>query len=173
MRLLLFLLILANPFISICQSTSHIVFGVNMNADWYSLTNYSGITYDSSIEENPKSEYVTVDFEYSYNKIDKEFLDIGFDELLLSFPKSENRSLKVLSPSILIGRIKYSDLGLYKKNSKADIERILTLTKKTYGEPVLNMLKDKFTIYKWETATYSIILTCREEDLTTSFYYAK
>jgi hypothetical protein len=144
-----------------------------MDADWYTLTDYSAVTYDLSFELDPKSDYVTVDFKHSYDKIEKEFFDIGFDELLLSFPKIKNRNLNVLSPTIFIGRIKYSDLAEYNKNSKSDIERTLLLTKRTFGEPVLNMIKDKFTIYKWETDNYSVIVTCREEDLTTSFFYAK
>ena len=103
----------------------------------------------------------------------KRLLNIGFKELLLIFPKGYKGKLESLNPDIFLARISYTDIRDYVGKSNKDIEKILSLLKVEYGEPELNMIRDKYSVYKWNGVYYEIIVTCREDELTTTLIYTK
>ena len=74
---------------------------------------------------------------------------------------------------MFIGRISYVDVKEYESKSNKDIRIILSILKDEYGEPELNMIKDKYSVYKFKGVYYQIILTCREDELTTTLIYTK
>ena len=78
-----------------------------------------------------------------------------------------------LSPGIFIARIYYTDIREYINKSNKDIERTLSILKDDYGEPELNMIKDKYSVYKLNDVYCQIIVTCREDELTTTLIYTK
>lgn len=171
MKKIIFFLVLA-PFISNCQVSKNIIFGIDLNLDWYTLTNYSGLTYaEASLES--KNNYVVIDLNQYKDKIDNKFLKLGFSELLLAFPKKETRNLNELKPEIFIARIRYSDYSDYMNKSPKDLENILFLMRDEFGEANLNEVRDKYSNYKWSGVYYDIALTCREDELAISFFYLK
>ncbi len=160
------------PIISFCQVNKHNVFGIDLNLDWYSLTNYSMITYATTNYENKAAPCVITDFKYYYDKIDKDFMDIGFSELLLGFPKDKN-DVHGLTPVILIARFNYKDLNDYKLYSNKNITKILALLKSKFGDAELNMVKEKTSLYKWSGENYETFLSSVENDLQTTYIYTK
>jgi hypothetical protein len=50
------------------------------------------------------------------------------------------------------------------RKTNKDIEKILSILKDEYGEPELNMIKDKYSVYKFDGVYYQIIVTCREDE---------
>ena len=160
------------PLICFSQSNKHILFGINLDSDWYSLTNQQALGYFIQ-NEDKNSNYVISDCDYIRNKIDDKFLNIGFKELLLIFPKGYTGKMENLSPGIFIARIYYTDIREYINKSNKDIERTLSILKDDYGEPELNMIKDKYSVYKLNDVYCQIIVTCREDELTTTLIYTK
>lgn len=150
----------------------HNFFGIDMDADWYTLTNHSWITYANQ-EKLGDGNYVVTDFEYSKSKVKKEFLDLGFNELLLCFPVGKQSELKTLSPELFIGRISYDNPIYYKSRSENDISKLLALFKREFGDPDLDLEKEDVTLYKWESPKRTLILTCRLDELNTAVYYMK
>ena len=72
------LLIFTSSLIS--QTSSHIVFGIDLNKDWYTLTEQSALAYywqeDFKKKNNQPGVAVDIDEEYLNNNADKEFLEI-------------------------------------------------------------------------------------------------
>jgi hypothetical protein len=160
------------PLICFSQSNKHILFGIDLDSDWYSLTNKSKYTYSKQDQDN-NSKFVITDCDYIQDKIDTKFLNIGFKELLLIFPKGYKGKLDSLNPDMFLARISYTDISDYASKSNNDITKILSLLKDEYDEPELNMKRDKYSVYKWNGVYYDTILTCREDELTTTFIYTK
>lgn len=160
------------PLICFSQSSKHNLFGIDLDSDWYSLTNQQALAY-FHLNEDKNSNYIITDCDYIHDKIDVKFLNIGFKEFRLIFPKGYKGKLENLKPEIFLARISYNDTSDYTIKSNNDIKKILILLKDEYGEPELNMTRDKYSIYKWKSNFYQIILTCREDELTTTLIYTK
>ena len=160
------------PLICFSQSNKHFLFGIDLDSDWYSLTNQQVFAYFVQ-NEDKNSNFVITDCEYIHDKIDTKFLNIGFKELLLIFPKGYKGKLDSLKPDMFLARISYVDVREYVGKSNKDIEKILSILKDEYGEPELNMIKDKYSVYKFDGVYYQIIVTCREDELTTTLIYTK
>jgi hypothetical protein len=155
------------------QTHKHLFFGIDLDSDWLSLTNQQYLTYWLQ-DEDTSSKFVIVDCDFIQNNIESKFLNLGFKELLLIFPKGCNqRNVYSLRPELFLARINYSDAVDYTTKSNNDIKKILTLLIDKYDEPELNMIKDKYSVYKWEGFNYQIILTCREDELSTTLIYSK
>jgi len=160
------------PLICFSQSNKHILFGIDLDSDWYRLTNQQSLAYWLQ-DQDKNSNFVITDCDYIHDKIDTKFLNIGFKELLLIFPKGYKGKLDSMNPDMFIGRISYTDISDYASKSNNDITKILSLLKDEYGEPELNMIKDKYSVYNWNGVYYQIIVTCREDELTTTLIYTK
>jgi hypothetical protein len=160
------------PLICFSQSNKHILFGIDLDSDWKSLTNQQALAYFVQ-DQDKNSNFVITDCDHINDKIDTKFLNIGFKELLLIFPKGYKGKLDSLNPDMFIGRISYVDVKEYESKSNKDIRIILSILKDEYGEPELNMIKDKYSVYKFNGVYYQIILTCREDELTTTLIYTK
>lgn len=166
-----FLFIILIPFFSFSQNTN-MVFGIDLNLDWYSLTDASKATYELSKLENKDAPYIMISFDH-YNQIDPKFINLGFTEFLLGFPIIEVKDFNTFQPVIFISRLNYQDKFEYKSKSDIDVKKILSLLTEIYGKADLNMTKEEFSTYKWNGANYESILSCRLDDLNISFIYFK
>jgi len=173
-KIILFITCLSFISTSNAQHSSHNLFGIDLNLDWYSLTNYSFVTYSSASNDKTNDfPYVVTDFEYSHDKININFLNIGYDELLLGFPKSMEGKLRDCRPEIFLSRKYYRDLTDYLKKSDNDISITKDLLINVFGEPQLNSIRDKSSVFQWKGDNYQIILSCKEDDLLTTVIYIK
>jgi hypothetical protein len=160
--------------ISYGQSNNHILFGIDLTSDWYSLTNYQQLSYfviDSDTANHDP--LVITDFKYSHDKISKSFFDISYDELLLGFPRGMQTKLRELQPELFLARKSYKDIKNYLNTSEKDISKTKYLLNQEFGNPELNMIRDKYSLYKWKGVNYQITLTCREDELSTTLIYIK
>ena len=99
---------------------NHSFFGIDLNLDWKSLTNYQQLTYDLIEKDTPEDvPYIVTDFEFSHSKIDRLFFDLGFQELLLCFPKNGRTYSEDLKPEIFLSRYYYNSND-YKSKSQTD-----------------------------------------------------
>ena len=54
-----------------------------------------------------------------------------------------------------------------------DISKTKYLLNQQFGNPELNMVREKYSVYKWKGVNYQIILTSREDELSTTLIYTK
>jgi hypothetical protein len=173
MKKLLLLCLVLLPVFGYAQIPQNIFFGIDLNLDWRSLTNYQQLTYDLIERDTPDEvPYVVTDFEFSVGKIEQRFLDLGFQELLLCFPKDGRTSSKDLKPHLFLARNSYSTSD-YLSRSRSDILKIKSLIVERYGEAELNAVTADYSTYKWEGALYQVVLTTRKDELTTTLMYVK
>lgn len=173
-KTLIIQILLLLGYISYGQSNNHILFGIDLTSDWYSLTNYQQLSYFLVDSDTANYDpWVITDFEYSHDKISKSFLDIGYDELLLGFPRGMQTELRDLQPELFLARKSYNDMENYLHTFKKDISKTKYLLNQQFGNPELNMVRDKYSLYKWKGVNYQIVLTSREDELTTTLIYTK
>jgi hypothetical protein len=153
---------------------NHVFMGVDLNQNWYSLTNYQKLSYFLT-DSDSSNHYplVTTDFKYSHDKISKSFLDLGFDELLLGFPRGMQSKLAHLQPVLFLGRKSYENIESYLHEFENDISKTKYLLNQQFGNPELNMVREKYSVYQWKGVNYQIVLTSREDELTTTLIYTK
>lgn len=171
MKIYIFILFAFLPLFSNSQTSKHKFFGIDLDSDWYTLTNQQSLAYWLQ-DQDKNSNFVIIDCDYN-NKIDSKFLNIGFNELLLIFQKGYKGKLDSLNPDTFLARISYTDISDYTSKSNNDITKILSLLKYEYGVPELNMIRDKYSVFKWNDVYSQIILTCRLDELTTTLIYTK
>jgi len=173
MKIRLLIVMVLFPVLGFAQAPRNNFFGIDLNLDWQSLTNYQQLTYYLIERDTPEEiPYIITDFEFSITKVDQRFLDLGFHELLLGFPKDGKTYSKDLKPQLFLARNSYSLLD-YDEKSQSDIMKIKSLIVERYGEAGLNMVREEYSTYKWEGAFYQITLSTRVEDLTVVLLYFK
>ena len=89
------------------QNPKHNIFGLDMDLDWYSLTNHSTFTYIAADHES--KDFITMDFDYHLNQVDIELEEFNFSEYLIIFEKGKKykTELATLSPFMFLGRYRY------------------------------------------------------------------
>lgn len=160
------------PSISNCQVNDNIIFGIDLNLSWNSLTNYDALTYFAKTKVS-KIKYTVTDFKAYNHKINRDFLNLNFTEILLCFPKVDNPNLNELKPELLIARIRYENYNDYINKSSIDSKKILSVLRKEFGESKSSEVKEKFSYYYWEELKYTAALNFVEKDLTATFAYLK
>ena len=105
MKVLFFLLISS---ISSYSQVNNYFFGVNLDDDWNSLTNYSVLTYFRANNQQDFN-YVVVPFpDEKIESLDYSFRDLNYEMFLLfekDLPQPYNESLSEASPQLLSGMI--------------------------------------------------------------------
>jgi hypothetical protein len=160
------------PLFCVGQKSKNSFFGIELDSDWYTLTNQQALNYWIQDQEK-NSNYVITDFSHIREKFYSKFLNLGLKELLLIFPQGYKGNLNVLKPDMFLARIRYSNVDDYWNKSNNDVKKILSLLNNVYDKPELNMIREKFSVYKWKGLNSQIILTCREDELTTTLIYSK
>ena len=155
------------------QNSKHNIFGLDMDLDWYSLTNYSALAYFSEVQ-NLSTTYVVTDFDYHLNQVDIELENFNFGEYLIAFDKGAvaNRyGLEILSPLMFLGRYTYPNNSSFKDKGFNDAEFLKNKLMKLYGEPELKIEKSEFRVYKWEVDDVTIIVNSVQNQLMTVLTY--
>lgn len=161
------------PLLGLGQTMNHSFFGIDLNLNWKSLTNYQQLTYDLIERDTPEDvPYIVTDFDFSHSRIDRRFFDLGFQELLLCFPKNGRTYSEDLKPHLFLARNSYSTTD-YQSSSRSDILKIKSLMMERYGEAELNAVTTDYSTYKWEGAFYQVVLTTRKDELTTTLMFVK
>lgn len=154
--------------------SQHLHFGIDLNKDWYTLTNYSGLTYNINEANNKELPYVFSDFNFINSKVDEKFLRLGFDESIIGFPKGKsNTDLHLLKPICLIAYIIYDNIDAYSKNSFINITNIQKVLVEEFGSPISYTHNQDKCIIKWETIDYHITLSSSKIGLETVYTYTK
>jgi|GEM_PF-2375895 len=160
------------------KSIEHpIIYGINLNSNWYELTNQQKLAYwlnDEGADEQYKNDpYVITGFDYSHHKIESVFMNLSFDELLLGFPKGRYKDLESLSPELLLCRKNYNTDYEFDNKAATLRNEIQNLITKILGTGVLSFKDNKVYTYKWENDIYQVILSSVKEDKQVFLIYLK
>ena len=173
MRYILIFTISVFSFHLYAQDSKHDLFGLNMDLDWYSLTNYSALTYLSA-SESSSSSYIISDFDYHLNQVDIELETFNFSEYLIAFEKglvATGSVLEKLSPILFLGRYNYINRSEFIERAFEDAERLKNKLISLHGNPVLKIEKTEFRVYRWVVSDVTIIVNSVQDDLTTTLTY--
>lgn len=173
MRYILILTISMFSFHLNAQDSKHDLFGLNMDLDWYSLTNYSALTYDLA-NRDKTSKYVVTDFDYHLKQVDIELETFNFNEKLIAFNKdvvTTKTVMEKLSPILFLGRYNYSSTSKFIEKAFEDAEFLKNKLISVHGNPELKIEKTEFRVYKWVVDDVTIIVNSVQDDLTTTLTY--
>tara|TARA_B100001989_G_C24533157_1_gene462806 strand:+ start:503 stop:1042 length:540 start_codon:yes stop_codon:yes gene_type:complete len=161
-----FYLIITLFLIAVCgfgQKSSHKISGIDLNENWYTLTNQSQLGY--FVQENYRKKQnlqgVTVDIDEKYleQNVNKDFLSIKFTELILSFPMGNQTNLNTLSPSLFMATKMYSSNEDYDAYNLEDFNKIVFILMNQFGAPNSTMKKDWGASFEWNLTNAQLILT--------------
>tara|TARA_B100001093_G_scaffold440810_1_gene441562 strand:+ start:706 stop:1245 length:540 start_codon:yes stop_codon:yes gene_type:complete len=159
-------LIISLFLISVCcfgQKSSHIISGIDLNENWYTLTNQSQLSYfvqeDYRKKQNLQGVTMDIDEKYLEQNVSKDFLSIKFTELILSFPMDNQTNLNTLSPSLFMATKMYSSDKEYNTYNLEDFNKIVFILMNQYGAPNSTMKKDWGASFEWNLTNAQLILT--------------
>ena len=153
---------------------THKIFGLDMDLDWYSLTNYSSITY-AIANADESTNYVVTDCEYYLKQVDAEIEQLAFDDYVIAFNKgaTANKSgLENLYPLFYIGNYRYNDLASFRSEGFNHADYLKDKIIATYGDPLTKTENTEFRVYRWVVNDFEIIVNSVQSKLSTSLYYA-
>ena len=159
--------------ISNAQVIKHDLLGLNMDLDWYTLTNYSAISYFVG-KSDTNSSWVVADCDYHLKSVDIELESLMFTDYVIAFSKSSEANgaaLRSLSPLMFVGRYIYDDVSSFNLRGFKDAENLKKKISRIHGEPILTMDKPEFKVYKWQKDDYTIIVNSVRSEKLTSLNY--
>ena len=154
-KILFFLLITS---ITTYSQVNHDFFGVNLDDDWYSLTNLSATTYfRANLEQN--LEYVVGSFSNETIKsLDYSFRNLDYEMYLLfekDLPQPYNESLSKASPLLLTGFVAINN----ESEAQEVFYKTLRLFTKYFGAHDSYNSHNNLGAYTWENSFRQVNLT--------------
>ena len=174
--LLLFTLLISN--ISFGQNTSDTILGIDLNKDFYTLTNGSALGYiqggEQNITENLPGVTYDISEEYLINYANKEFLRIDFNEFFLVFPYSgSSAGLNELKPGILIARKKYNSKSEYEANNLNDFNKVVYLLMNQFGAPKSTRNEHWGVLFEWKFPNATLSLKTHNIEQAVTLIYVR
>ena len=170
----LILLLLFIPLVSFGQNSSHIISGIDLKKDWFTLTNQSVFSYYSQEVYRKKLnlEGVSMDIDENYlnSYVDKDFLSIGFTDLVLNFPAGNQSNLNKLEPTFFMATLKYDSNIEYSTNSSNDFNKIVYSLMNQFGAPNSTMKKSWGASFEWNFSNAQLVLNSSKSEHITLMY---
>ena len=162
MKKLFFSLIVISCQLTFGQIGSNNFFGIDLDKDWYTLTEQSGIAYTLFKHQNPDSPLVTVNLHESIsNLINPDLLEIGLD-LKLGFEIKQVSDFDNLFPIHLFGSVKFQSLSEYRLIGIDKFSKLFSLLVKKFGFPTQMAVASDPDIdsgtFVWERKNFSILI---------------
>lgn len=170
----LLLILFCLPMIGFGQSSSHIISGIDLNKDWYTLSNQSVSAYymqeQFRKENNIPGVGVNFDENYLLKHADKDFLNIGFTELMLIFPQGNQSNLDKVEPKQFYALLKYKSESDYDALSEKAFTKIASILMEQFGPPNKTMKKSWGAMFEWNFDNAQIMLNTNKNDHITLTY---
>ena len=145
--------------------SSHKIFGIDLNLDWYTLTELSVLSYQLGKIESDKQKIpgvsVRLDDTYLNRNATEEFLNIGFKDIVITFPKLEKVGAEIakeMSPVMFSANIKYTSDTKYAENARGDFNRVAYLAMNQFGAPDSTMKKEWGASFQWKFDNAELLL---------------
>ena len=170
-------LILLSLFFSVTilgQTSPHIISGIDLNKDWYNLTNQSALSYYSQEiyrkDKNLDGVTMNISDDYMTSLVDDDFLKIGFTNIALNFPFGGQTKLNTLKPTILIANVIYNSKKDFEEYNSKDFNKIVYILMNQFGAPNSTIKKDWGAQFLWEFSNAQLVLNSNKTDHITLMY---
>tara|TARA_B100000780_G_scaffold180189_1_gene126353 strand:+ start:2548 stop:3087 length:540 start_codon:yes stop_codon:yes gene_type:complete len=144
------------------QMSNHIISGLDLKEDWYTLTNQSALGYltqeNYRKENNQTGVSVDLDKDYLTNNVEAEFLNIGFTDFILHFPGGYRSGFDTLAPFFFIADLIYNSDYEYESLSENDFSRIASVLMLQFGPPSNTMKKEWGASFEWKFENAQLML---------------
>jgi len=160
----LFLTSLILGFIAELSAQSVNFFGIDMQSDWYTLTNISKLSYWVYGQENPGEQTICVNPRDDLSLA--QFTSMGYDDVLLCF-NTGVEDLHQLLPNLCLARHSY-EISTFQSNGYRDYNTQLVKMKQIFGTPSENVVGTLASTTQWAFHDKQIVLTLDREDRTLS-----
>lgn len=132
-------------------------FGIDLNKDFYSLTDASAISYDQYQYENPNSKSIPF---YPSKSIDlSEFKNMGVPTVVLYFDPGWQGDFHKLQPSFCMASHFYISQDEFNINGYKDFNILLIKLKQLFGEPNKNIVGNEANSVAWTLSNQQIVLS--------------
>ena len=178
MKNLLLLFSLFVSIVSIGQNSSNKILGIDLNKDFYTLTNGSALGYIRGGEQNRTENLPGVTYniseEYLINYANKEFLRINFNEICLVFPYSGSSvGLNELKPGFLIATKNYNSKSDYEVNNLNDFNLVVYLLMNQFGAPKSTRNEYWGVLFEWKFPNITLALKTHNIEQAIRLIYVK
>ncbi len=168
MRTSVFLLLFSCvPFISFSQSSPHIVSGINLNEDWTTLTNKEPVIY--WVEEKFRKDNnipgvgAYIDKDYLIKHADNDFMNIGFTDLILTFPQDNQANLEQVTPTMFTATLEYKTEDDYNMSNERNFTNIASILIRQFGSPSKKKSNSLGNVLEWNLDNANILLNINKD----------
>ena len=178
MKNILLTLVLFVSFVSKGQNDTNTILGVDLDKDFYTLTDSGAGGYIIAGEENFNKNIPGASFnisqEYLINNANKEFLKIDFNKIILVFPYSgSSEGLYKLKPTFLFATKTYDKKSEYETNNLNDFNKVAYLLMNQFGPPKSTMNMDWGANFTWRLPNMSLYLTTHNIEQNVQLIYER
>ena len=142
-------------FNSYAQSISF--FGLDLNKDFYGITDASKMSYEQFQFENPTSQNIPFYPAKSQNL--SQFIELGLSKVVIYFPRGESGDFHFLKPSMCIASKVYLNQQEFDNNAYRDYNLLLPKLKQAYGAPTNNVTGGQAISTAWKLSNQQVVLS--------------
>jgi len=178
MKNILLTLVLFVSFVSKGQNDTNTILGIDLDKDFYTLTDSGAVGYIIAGEENFNKNIPGASFnisqEYLINNANKEFLKIDFNKIILVFPYSgSSEGLYKLKPTFLFATKNYDKKSEYETNNLNDFNKVAYLLMNQFGPPKSTRNEYWGVLFEWKFPNLTLALKTHNTEQAITLICAK
>lgn len=132
-------------------------FGIDLNKDFYSITDAGKASYEQFQFENPTSQ--NIPFYPSKSQSLSQLIELGLPKVVIYFPRGESRDFHFLKPSMCIASKVYLNQQEFDNNAYREYNLLLPKLKVIYGAPTNNVTGSQAISTAWKLSDQQIVLS--------------
>ena len=132
-------------------------YGIDMNKDWYSLTDLSKISYEIYSHEFPDAPYVSVPPCKTISLA--QFNKLGLGDVQLHFERNVNSDFHFFKPKMCSASKVYNDDAAFNTVGPKDYTKVKSDLIQKYGQPTQNVNGTVAKTSYWNSTNYEVVLT--------------
>lgn len=144
-------------------------YGIDMNKDWYSLTDLSKISYEIYSHEYPDAPYVSAPPCKALSLA--QFNNLGLGDVQLHFERNVNSDFHFFKPTMCSANKVYMDDGDFDLIGQKDYTNVKSDLIQKYGQPSQNVNGTVAKTSYWNSTNYEIALTLDLKNLELILMY--
>jgi len=148
--------------------SSLLFFGIDLNKDFYTLTNASKASYQQFQFENPSAE--NIPFPPSITQSLSQFIELGLPKVVIYFPRGESGDFHYLLPSMCIASKVYLNQQDFDNNAYRDYNFLLTKLKSIYGVPTNNVTGSQAISTAWKLSNQQLAFSLDKSEKKLMLY---
>lgn len=132
-------------------------FGLDLNEDFYSITDASKMSYEQYQFENPTAQ--NIPFYLSKSQSLSQFIELGLPKVVIYFPRGESGDFHFLKPSMCVASKVYLNQQEFDNNAYREYNLLLPKLKVIYGAPTNNVTGSQAISTAWKLSDQQVVLS--------------